>query len=85
MKTYLHTVDNMSAEINVAETENPPQMTNLDKKLHLQDIRAEYFCVRRVVAEKLNMASALLPKGYHSGCLKPIGAKKNKCNFGGRS
>ncbi len=64
MVKYMHTVGAKTAEIDVLETENPVKLVMLSKKKYLQDKRAEYFSVRRQVAEKLDKANELLPAGY---------------------
>ncbi len=64
MVKYTHAVGAKSAEIEVLETENPVELVMLSKKKYLQDKKAEYFSVRKVVAEKLDKASESLPVGY---------------------
>ena len=60
---YLHTVGDLSAVINVVEDEITPQLVPLNKKF-IQAPQAEYFEVRKSIAEKLELASYFLPKGY---------------------
>ena len=59
---YLHTVGSLSAEINIVESEKNPQLVQLNKKQFI--CASDYFCVRKSVAQKLNLAKKLLPTGY---------------------
>ena len=87
-KKYIHTVDDVTAEIEIVETEKNPTLVRLEtlsiqqtKLKILKDKRAEYFAVRKAVAEKLEKASQYLPEGYQFKIYETYRSFEKQKNF----
>lgn len=61
---YKHTVGDKTAIIEVSESETTPILIEPDKNKYIQDVKCEYFELRPIIIEKLDIAASLLPKGY---------------------
>lgn len=77
---YLHTVGDLSAVINVVEDEITPQLVPLNKKF-IQAPQAEYFEVRKSIAEKLELASYFLPKEYQFKIFETYRSREKQIHF----
>ncbi len=53
-----HTVCNLTKDIDVVETQKNPRLVDLSEETFIRDNKAEHFCLRDIIAQKL------LPAGY---------------------